>query len=101
MALESKQTSRSVHVKADNRVYQPRFGFECDTCCGSIPMPNEWESDWIVSGVRYVLCVYAFDNTTEVFTMHFLEFTNKQNFYAKQRLKYQIDLAMKKVCLYV
>ena len=29
--------------------YVNKFGFECQTCCGLIPMPNEWHSNWIVS----------------------------------------------------
>ena len=28
--------------------YVDRFGFESSTCCGFIPMPNEWTSDWTV-----------------------------------------------------
>ena len=26
-----------------------KFGFGCTTCCGFIPMPNDWEGNWIVS----------------------------------------------------
>ena len=25
-----------------------QFGFICDTCCGLLPMPNEWRKDWVV-----------------------------------------------------
>lgn len=53
LAQESKGDSHSIHVKP-NCVFEPRFGFVCDTCCGSIPMPNEWESDWIVSSMEYM-----------------------------------------------
>ncbi|CAI8023207.1 Fructosamine-3-kinase [Geodia barretti] len=24
-----------------------QFGFICDTCCGLLPMPNEWRKDWV------------------------------------------------------
>jgi protein-ribulosamine 3-kinase len=35
----------SIHVKEHGGT--DMFGFECVTCCGFIPMPNEWTSDWI------------------------------------------------------
>ena len=36
-----------------------KFGFECDTCCGFIPMPNEWQNNWVVSSklVYYIVHV--------------------------------------------
>ena len=29
--------------------YVDKFGFNCTTCCGFIPMPNDWEESWTVS----------------------------------------------------
>lgn len=29
--------------------YVDMFGFDCTTCCGFIPMPNDWCRDWVVS----------------------------------------------------
>ena len=26
-----------------------KFGFQVNTCCGFLPMNNEWKDDWIVS----------------------------------------------------
>ena len=34
-----------------------QFGFSCETCCGLLPMPNEWKDDWVVSVcVRVCVC---------------------------------------------
>jgi protein-ribulosamine 3-kinase len=27
--------------------YVEQFGFSCDTCCGLLPMPNEWRDNWV------------------------------------------------------
>ena len=44
-----KQCSSSVGGSGQSGGYVEHFGFECDTCCGFIPMPNEWQKNWVVS----------------------------------------------------
>ena len=39
----------SLKAGGENSGYVDKFGFSCTTCCGFIPMPNNWESSWIVS----------------------------------------------------
>lgn len=50
---KSLSSSDSVHCQRTpskgDEVYVDKFGFGCDTSCGLIPMPNHWESNWIVS----------------------------------------------------
>ena len=36
-----------------------KFGFDCDTCCGFIPMPNEWQNNWVVSSKPMYYVVHA------------------------------------------
>ena len=29
--------------------FESKFGFELETCCGSIPQSNKWDVSWTVS----------------------------------------------------
>lgn len=35
--------------KKERKEIVRQFGFSCDTCCGLLPMPNDWKNDWVVS----------------------------------------------------
>lgn len=54
--LKQKQHSSSVGTGQQAGDYVDKFGFECDTCCGFIPMPNKWQNNWVVSSKASVLC---------------------------------------------
>ena len=41
-----KSGSRVGAEEGDGCVEQ--FGFNCATCCGLLPMPNEWRDSWVV-----------------------------------------------------
>ena len=34
--------------KEGSSQYESRFGFSIETCCGSIPQRNAWDSSWTV-----------------------------------------------------
>ena len=62
-----------------------QFGFICDTCCGLLPMPNEWRKDWVVrnwcSGIYSVFRVSVYC----------------QEFYCQMRLGKQLELVEQNV----
>ena len=39
--------------------YVEQFGFGCDTCCGLLPMPNEWRGSWVVSDTGASITHYS------------------------------------------
>lgn len=53
ISLKDVNDSTSLHKDETQLPHIDKFGFECTTCCGFIPMPNDWTSDWIV-GPHYL-----------------------------------------------
>lgn len=43
------------NIGQDDKVYVDKFGFKCDTCCGLLPMPNDWMDDWVVRLTYYYI----------------------------------------------
>ena len=74
--------------------YVKQFGFSCDTCCGLLPMPNEWRDDWVVS-VYVVMCTRKHSIRLCVFD---------QEFFCQMRLGKQMELVESRVrrtlCIY-
>ena len=45
------------NIELENRrpeEFESRFGFEVETCCGSIPQSNKWDVSWTVSLHLYI-----------------------------------------------
>ncbi len=40
---------QAARVGKEGAGYVEQFGFECTTCCGFIPLTNDWNRDWVVS----------------------------------------------------
>ncbi|RWS19467.1 Ketosamine-3-kinase-like protein [Leptotrombidium deliense] len=51
----SKQTNWVGKGRDENNEFISEFGFHCATCCGSIPMVNEWHNDWVAFYARFRL----------------------------------------------
>ena len=46
--------------------FELKFGFEVETCCGSIPQSNKWDVSWTVS---LHLCIKLFPPKSSVFVI--------------------------------
>ena len=50
--LSLEEETEAGHPPHGTIRYVSKFGFDTTTCCGMIPMPCDWCTDWVVSASR-------------------------------------------------
>ena len=49
--------------------FESRFGFHVETCCGSIPQRNRWDSSWTVRHMDDIIHNYM-DTINHMYIIH-------------------------------